>query len=161
MKYRYTTIGLLMSLCYFVLFATACGTSNTAALISEIVATVGGIIPIAMGILSDLLPADQSAIASATTEANSILTMIQKLYSTYTANPGDSALTDFQKGVADAQVNLQAILDAAQVKNSKTAAKITNIVNGVLQSLDLIEANVAGKHPGTVAQAVAMKAAQG
>ena len=91
--------------------------------------------------------------ASASTETGNILTALQSVIKTYQANPGTSTLSDVTQGFAAADANLQAILTAAAVKNSKTAAKITNVVNGVQATVSMLEAGIMAAHPAEVAAA--------
>ena len=153
MKTIYGRILILIGLSVLVLFCVGCSAGSSTNILEGVITIVGGLLPIATGVLSDLLPADQAAVASASTETGNILTALQSVIKTYQANPGTSTLSDVTQGFAAADANLQAILTAAAVKNSKTAAKITNVVNGVQATVSMLEAGIMAAHPAAVAAA--------
>jgi hypothetical protein len=153
MKTIYGRILILIGLSVLVLFCVGCSAGSSTNILEGVITIVGGLLPIATGVLSDLLPADQAAVASASTETGNILTALQSVIKTYQDHPGTSTLSDVTQGFAAADANLQAILTAAAVKNSKTAAKITNVVNGVQATVSMLEAGIMAAHPAAVAAA--------
>ena len=143
-----------------ILFMTGCAfTPNSAVqmISSVIIPMIEGIIPIAAAAASVLLPAESGLITEASTLTTSGLQALKKLIDQYEANPNDTTLAAVNNALNAVHDNLAQLMAAAQVKDAKTAMKLTWIVTAAVQSLATIESLLAAKHPQTVAAA---KAAQ-
>ncbi len=149
------TIIFLASLCLFLALTCCACTVNPSSVVNEIITIVSGIIPIASGLASVLLPGEAALITEATTLATNGLAALQNVVKEYEANPNDTALAKVQDAFTTVHDNLSQLLAAAQVKDAKTTAKITAIVNGATATLAMLESQVLANHPKTVAAAQA------
>jgi hypothetical protein len=120
-------------------------------LTATIIPMIEGLLPLIASATAVLLPAESAAITAAEGIAMTGLQALEKLLQEYEANPNDTTLAAFQDGVNSVHDQLNSLLAAAQVKDAKTAQKITAIVNAAFQSLATIEALIMAKHPQTVA----------
>lgn len=143
------SIGLIGVFC---LLLCGCNQGIVGAL-GEIETIILGIIPIASGLASALLPAEAALITAAANEASAGVKAVQAYTKTYLANPNDTTLQKVTAAMTAAQANLTQLMAAAQVKDPATAAKITAIVNAANLSLAAVEASIQAQHPATVAAA--------
>lgn len=134
--------------------AASCDPSNVN-LVDNIATIAAGIIPIASGVASDLLPQDAALITASAGGLNAALAVTKSVTAGYEANPSETTLAAVQDATTTAQAHAADILTAAQVKNSTTAVKIAAVASGVSQSLALVESRLVAQHPATVAAAAA------
>ena len=143
------------------LFSIACGfTPGTALqlLTGTIIPMIQGIIPLIASATAIVDPAEATAITNAQNVAENALTAIQPALKEYESNPNNTTLAAVQDGIDTAHDQLNNLMTAAQVKNAKTKAKITAIVNAAFGSLAVLESMLLQKHPQTVAAAQAANA---
>jgi hypothetical protein len=137
-----------------VLLMAGCG-PNHIQLLQEMSAIIAGVTAIATSLGSVLLPGESQKITNAaTTVANGIKTL-EKVVSDYHSNPSDTTLAKVTAAFADVQSNLDALEQAANVKDDKTRKKLLAIDTAAYQTLALLESSINGKHQSTVAAAQA------
>lgn len=132
-----------------------CACSQVGAVFTELENIVLGIIPIAAGLAGALLPAESALITSVATEAANAIKALQKVQASYQANPSDTTLAKVTAAITDVNQNLAQLMQAAQVKDPTTAAKITAIVQAAQLSLAAVESSINATHASTVAAAQA------
>ena len=79
--------------------------------------------------------ADATAIQNISAEAGKDLNLLQSLYREYQANPGASILQRIQAAIADMDLNLRALLQAAHVGDPVLSARVAAAVNLILTTV--------------------------
>lgn len=153
MIHRLFMFSLFLLLCLVVL--SSCGCASAAQIIQSLGPVISGILSILATAGAAIFPAEATAITAGVGLVKSGLSGLEKLVSNYKANPTDATLSALQAGFDDVHTNLAALMAAGQVKDPKTQAKITNIVNAAAQTLAALESSMLAQHPATVADAQA------
>lgn len=79
--------------------------------------------------------ADAAAIQNISAQASKDLNLLQALYNEYKANPGAGTLQKIQAAIADLNLNLPALLQAARVGNPVLSARVAAAVNLILTTV--------------------------
>jgi hypothetical protein len=79
--------------------------------------------------------ADATAIQNISAQTSKDLNLLQALYNEYQANPGASTLQKIQAAIADMNLNLPALLQAAHVGDPVLSARIGAAVNLILTTV--------------------------
>lgn len=151
MTHRLFMFALFLSLCLLVLFS--CGCASAGQIISSLGPVISGILSVVASAGAAIFPAEAAAITAGVTLVTAGLSGLEKLVSNYKANPTDATLSAVQAAFNDVQTNLAALMAAAQVKDPKTQAKVTAIINAATQTLAALESSILAQHPATVAAA--------
>ena len=78
---------------------------------------------------------DAAAIQNISVQASRDLNLLQALYNEYHANPGEGTLQKIQAAIADINLNLPALLQAAHVGDPVLSARIAAAVNLILTTV--------------------------
>jgi hypothetical protein len=97
--------------------------------------------------------ADATAVQNISAQASKDLNLLEALYNEYQANPSANALQKIQSVIADINLNLPALLQAAHISDPVLSARIAAAVNLILTTV----ASFATLIPQTSARLMAQK----
>jgi hypothetical protein len=147
-------IVFLASVLFGILFLAGCALNPSQA-IQNLLPIIAGILPIATGLASLLLPGEQDAISAAVTIATAAVKTLLSEVQAYEANPSDTTLAKVTAAFQAAETNIATLEQAVAVKNPLAQKKLAGIVSSLLSALQLVEADIQGLHASKVAAAQA------
>lgn len=151
---RPRNLVLLSLLTWVALLSVACAV-NPVQLLEGLLPIIAGIIPIVAAAGEAILPAEAALIQAAANLVSGGLNALLNVLKSYNAAPGEGTLAEVTSAFSAVQANLSELEAAGQIKDPATAHKIAAVVHGVVSTLAMIEADITGKHPATVAAAQA------
>jgi len=146
---------ILLSLLTWVALSTVACAVNPVQLLEGLLPIIAGIIPIVATAGEAVLPAEACLIATGANIVTAGINALLNVVKSYKAAPSDGTLSEVTAAFSAVQANLTQLEVAAQVKDPDTAKKITGVVHGIVATLAMIEADITGQHPATVAAAQA------
>jgi hypothetical protein len=151
---RSRNLVMLGLLTWVALLSLACAV-NPVQLLEGMLPIIAGIIPIIAAAGEAVLPAEAALIQAGANLVTAGIKALLDVLKSYNTAPSDNALAKVTAAFSAVQANLSELEVAAEIKNAVVAKKIIAVVNGVVATLAMIEADITAKHPATVVAAQA------